>query len=126
LAKITALPPKEWRELPWNKRIHLLVQLFLMRCRTVPLFVNGKLSPDYVRVRKYFESRPNEEVNVIYDYVSGLTEKKIMSFQEVYRVAEINRKRLIFEAEKKKLTDMKKSGKIKEYKDITIGDIMGL
>lgn len=124
--KIEAIDPAEWRELPDKNRTDLITKLFIMRCTNEKLFVNGKISGAYCRIRNFFKSRPNEEINVIYDYIYTLDGKKIIPFADVYKVAEIHRKKLIYEAEQSKRQQMRDNGKIQDYAEITIDDILNM
>lgn len=114
--------PKEWRELPVNKRLDVLTKLFIIRCTNLQLFSNKGICRDYFRIRNYFRSRPDDEVAKIYDYIFCLKEKTPMDLHDTYNMAEIYRKKVLFEEEQEKLSKVD----ITHYADITLGDIMNL
>lgn len=118
--QIIAIEPLEWRDRSWKSRIDIMTKLFIMRCTNEPLFSNGRLSTSYFKIRNFFRSKPNDEVAMIYDFVFTLQFRTVTDLTNIYMVSEIYRKKLLHEAEQRKVKELS----VYKYKDITIGDVL--
>jgi hypothetical protein len=118
--------PIEWRDLNKNLRNDRVTKLYIGKCTDIKLFNNRRLDNSYFKIKNYFNSRPDDEVAKIFDYLYELEGKVNCTLSEIYKLAEKYRKDKLFEEQVGKSKEMVKNGQIKKYEDITISDIMSL
>jgi len=83
---ISNVKPMDYRKLDSKRRIHILARLFVDRCTNAEVR-NGKQPIDYFRVRSFLKTKPNLELNYLYDFLYTLDKKKLMSMTEFYQAA---------------------------------------
>lgn len=118
MARVRILEPLEWRKLPWYKRMHMATLLFFQKCSDEELYVNKKLNASYFKVRKFFEKKEHKEMNLIYDFLWSMREKKVMQMYEVWEA-------MIRYNQAQRFIKVQPPNPTKQ-EDITLTDIMNL
>jgi hypothetical protein len=114
--------PAKWRDLPYSKRLDVVVKQYLLSCTDLNLFPNGKMNPSYFAIRKFLDKRPLDEIAKIYDFLYSLTDKHYVNITGLYDEAERHRKKLLADEQKAKIAEMK----VEQYKEISLDDILNL
>ena len=110
-----------FRKLAWKNQIDTITKGFMEKCSYESMLVGKKMNPNYFRLRQFFISKTKpEELPAFYDYLYSLDGEKQVRLYDFLIQAEEHRKKLISEAEKKKVANLN----VKQYNDYGLGDIM--
>lgn len=89
------LPTHQWLTLPIGNRLHALSMLYLSKC------TDKKFSKtDLFKLKNFFGTKTDSEIAACYDFLYGLSERKLLSLTELFKEAEIYRVQRIKEYDK--------------------------
>lgn len=66
-------PKPTFLELPRRKQSLAVSRLYLVKCTDKPYLINRKPSKDYICIARWFEYRPEINLQIVFTYLDSLT-----------------------------------------------------
>jgi hypothetical protein len=85
------LSPQEFHNLPYAKRLDIVVKLYIERCTPEELIVNKKLNKVYFALRRHFIKEQPMTLQCFYDWLYTLTDKVPIDLTTAYQRVEQHR-----------------------------------
>lgn len=84
----------DFKKLTLSKKSWHLSMQFFAKCTNEQVFKSGRPSPQFFRVKKFFEKQSESELDVVFQYLNQI-EKKLQSITEMFYNAQTYNQRVI-------------------------------
>jgi len=101
----------------YNKLLHVVTIDFIKKCTNEILYNKKGINPIYFKIRKVFEKKDKQYLEVLYDYLETIKIKNIMTVYDFFANAEKHRKYKIYQHER---------ARGKQHNEITLDEILSL
>lgn len=99
-----------------------ITRLYMEKCSTEPIFINGRFNPSYFKLRTHFYKQDENTLDKLLRYLEDKQDKSIMTLTDVYHEAEQYRLYRI----KKYHEEEMKSVKVERVDGYSLDDVLNL
>jgi hypothetical protein len=122
MAKLPKPTPKAFWHLPPHKKVDLVAKHYIDLCTNERLFIGSKITPRYYGLCRHFDTRPIEQLHALWEFLLSFTRKEPMDLATFYRRADNHRKKLISEANTRRIAELK----VEQQEEISLDDVLKL